>query len=52
MQPRVPGRIREIVEIDIARPRSFQAREARARFIELRHHLLDLIFEHERAGRS
>jgi NitT/TauT family transport system ATP-binding protein len=50
MTPR-PGRIREIVEIDIARPRSFKERES-ARFVELRHRLLDLIFEHEQAGRA
>jgi NitT/TauT family transport system ATP-binding protein len=48
MSPR-PGRVREVVEIDIARPRSFELRES-ARFIELRHRLLALIFEHERAG--
>jgi ABC-type nitrate/sulfonate/bicarbonate transport system ATPase subunit len=50
MSPR-PGRIREVVEIDIPRPRSSKERES-ARFAELRHHLLDLIFEHERPGRA
>jgi NitT/TauT family transport system ATP-binding protein len=50
MSPR-PGRIREVVEIDIPRPRSFKERES-ARFVELRHHLLDLIFEHERGARA
>jgi NitT/TauT family transport system ATP-binding protein len=50
MSPR-PGRVREIVQIDIARPRSFEARES-ARFIELRHRLLELIFEHEHTGRA
>ena len=50
MSPR-PGRVREIVEIDIPRPRGSRERES-ARFVELRHHLLDLIFEHEQAGRD
>jgi NitT/TauT family transport system ATP-binding protein len=50
MSPR-PGRVREIVEIDIPRPRSSKERES-TRFVELRHHLLDLIFEHESTGRS
>jgi NitT/TauT family transport system ATP-binding protein len=50
MSPR-PGRVREIVEIDIPRPRSSKERES-PRFVELRHHLLELIFEHEsRAAR-
>jgi ABC-type nitrate/sulfonate/bicarbonate transport system ATPase subunit len=48
MSPR-PGRVREVVEIDIPRPRSFEVRES-ARFIELRHRLLALIFEHERSS--
>ena len=50
MSPR-PGRVREIIEIDIPRPRGSRERES-ARFVELRHHLLDLIFEHEQAGRD
>ena len=48
MSPR-PGRVREMVEIDIPRPRSLEVRET-PRFIELRHRLLALIFEHERAA--
>jgi NitT/TauT family transport system ATP-binding protein len=44
MSPR-PGRVREIVEIEIPRPRAFEARES-SRFLELRQKLLRLIFEH------
>jgi ABC-type nitrate/sulfonate/bicarbonate transport system ATPase subunit len=50
MSPR-PGRVREIVEIDIPRPRGSKERES-ARFIELRHHLIELIFEHDRVARD
>jgi NitT/TauT family transport system ATP-binding protein len=49
---RRPGRIREIVQVDISRPRSLDD-IGTPRFAELKHHILSLIFEDEdRAGES
>ncbi|MDQ3889960.1 MAG: ABC transporter ATP-binding protein [Actinomycetota bacterium] len=45
MSPR-PGRIREIIEVDIARPRSLDD-IGTARFAELKHRILSLIYESE-----
>jgi NitT/TauT family transport system ATP-binding protein len=45
MSPR-PGRIREIVEVGIARPRSLDD-VGTARFAELKHRILSLIYESE-----
>jgi len=41
---RRPGRIREVVQVDISRPRSLDD-IGTARFAELKHHILSLIFE-------
>ena len=46
MSPR-PGRVREIVPIDIPRPRSFDDLGS-PHFAELKHRILSLIYEHER----
>jgi NitT/TauT family transport system ATP-binding protein len=43
---RRPGRIQEIVEVDIPRPRSLED-IGTARFAELKHHILSLIFGEE-----
>jgi NitT/TauT family transport system ATP-binding protein len=43
MSPR-PGRVKEIVRVDIARPRSLDD-VGSPRFAELKHHILSLIFE-------
>jgi NitT/TauT family transport system ATP-binding protein len=49
---RRPGRIREIVQVDISRPRSLDD-IGTPRFAELKHHILSLIFEDEdQAGES
>ncbi len=45
MTPR-PGRIREVLEIDIPRPRTLDDM-ATTRFAELKHRILSLIYEHE-----
>jgi NitT/TauT family transport system ATP-binding protein len=45
MTPR-PGRIREVLEIDIPRPRTLDD-IATKRFAELKHRILSLIYEHE-----
>jgi NitT/TauT family transport system ATP-binding protein len=45
---RRPGRIQEIVEVDIPRPRSLED-IGTARFAELKHHILSLIFGDEGA---
>ncbi|MBD0317287.1 MAG: ABC transporter ATP-binding protein [Thermoleophilia bacterium] len=47
MTPR-PGRIREVIEVDLPRPRSLDD-VATPRFLETKHRILDLIFEHEKA---
>jgi NitT/TauT family transport system ATP-binding protein len=47
MTPR-PGRIREVLEIDIPRPRTLDDM-ATTRFAELKHRILSLIYEHEEA---
>ncbi len=47
MTPR-PGRIREVMEVDLPRPRSLDDVGA-PRFLEIKHRILDLIFEHEKA---
>jgi NitT/TauT family transport system ATP-binding protein len=47
MTPR-PGRIREVLEIDIPRPRTLDD-IATTRFAELKHRILSLIYEHEEA---
>jgi NitT/TauT family transport system ATP-binding protein len=45
MTPR-PGRIREVIPIDIPRPRGLEAMDS-PRFSELKHKIFSLIFEHE-----
>jgi NitT/TauT family transport system ATP-binding protein len=47
MTPR-PGRIREVIEIDLPRPRSLDDMGT-ARFVEIKRAILGLIFEHEEA---
>ncbi len=47
MSPR-PGRIREVIEVDLPRPRSLDDVGTR-RFLEIKRRILDLIFEHEKA---
>ncbi|MDQ3894385.1 MAG: ABC transporter ATP-binding protein [Actinomycetota bacterium] len=46
---RRPGRIREVVDVDIPRPRSLDDLGT-PRFAELKHHILSLIFEDEGNG--
>jgi NitT/TauT family transport system ATP-binding protein len=46
---RRPGRIREVVAVDISRPRSLDDLGS-PRFAELKHHILSLIFEDEANG--
>jgi NitT/TauT family transport system ATP-binding protein len=41
---RRPGRVKEVVRVDIARPRSLDDIGS-ARFAELKHRILSLIFE-------
>jgi NitT/TauT family transport system ATP-binding protein len=46
---RRPGRVREVVAVDISRPRSLDD-IGKPRFAELKHHILSLIFEDEGNG--
>jgi ABC-type nitrate/sulfonate/bicarbonate transport system ATPase subunit len=48
MTPR-PGRIREVIPIDIPRPRALEAMDS-PRFAELKRKIFSLIFEHEDEG--
>jgi len=48
MTPR-PGRLREIITVDIPRPRTLDA-IGTPRFAELKHQILELIVEHENRG--
>ena len=50
MTPR-PGRLREIISIDIPRPRTLDE-IGTPRFAELKHQILELIVEHENGGIS
>ena len=45
MTPR-PGRVREVIPVDIPRPRTFEDMDT-PRFAELKHRIFSLIFEHE-----
>jgi ABC-type nitrate/sulfonate/bicarbonate transport system ATPase subunit len=45
MTPR-PGRVREVIPVDIPRPRKFEDMDT-PRFAELKHRIFSLIFEHE-----
>jgi NitT/TauT family transport system ATP-binding protein len=45
MTPR-PGRIRDVISIDLPRPRNFEDIDS-PRFTELKHQIFSLIFEHE-----
>jgi NitT/TauT family transport system ATP-binding protein len=47
MTPR-PGRIREVIEVDLPRPRSLDDMST-TRFLEIKRAILELIFEHEEA---
>jgi NitT/TauT family transport system ATP-binding protein len=48
MTPR-PGRLREVITVDIPRPRTLDA-IGTPRFAELKHQILELIVEHENRG--
>jgi ABC-type nitrate/sulfonate/bicarbonate transport system ATPase subunit len=50
MTPR-PGRLREIITVDIPRPRTLDE-IGTPRFAELKHQILELIVEHENRGIS